>query len=762
MMIATECPPADRLRALAHGRLSDEQSDLLIDHVRGCDACRSELETFHDDGDSLIATLRGGDGSAGSDDEEGFDQEPGCRVAVAKALGALARSTDGTTGPLSAALPRTIGEYEVVRPLGRGGMGSVYLARHTKLGRSVALKFLAGHRLAEARMRERFDAEMRAIGRLSHPNVVSAFDAREVDGTAVLVTEYIDGFDLGELVARVGPLSVADGCAIGRRVAEALAYTSGEGFVHRDVKPSNVMLARDGGVTLLDLGLARFQIDGVDPADPEAEPDAPGGATSGGEAIGGVTGTGQTMGTADYIAPEQVTDSRNVDVRADLYALGCTLFKLLTGRAPFADEKHGTAFAKMTAHVSEVPPSLGERLPGAPAALVRLVDSLLAKDPSKRPSSPDLVAKTLAPLAVGSDLGELVAQADRAERGVRFDVSEGKPSGSRQSVWWRRRVPVWGLVAAGLIGVAIGFACGITITIRKPDGSKMTMTVPDGSDIEIDSTGEGEIATREPEPSNAAKADTRKGDLEHQQRLQGVWRMRAKNKIPFGSDPSDGDPSDDSDDPFGSRVGGDPFSSGSAMETAKQDDTRRSGTGIAASLGQMLQADQGYWRVVERRRGGESLEGGITRVVFRGERLYLLDEERIVAEGRMTLAESVSDSNGDELIFRDELHGWSVRVRSPSNNHLDPFGGFDPAPFGHSNVRLLSLVDFEDLSEASVGHLRDVPYDVPQDLYLTKERGSDLAKAEALFRELQSDRDPPAWDNRSSAEEAATDVRARD
>ena len=497
MMIATECPPADRLRALAHGRLSDEQSDLLFDHVRGCEACRSELETIHDDGDSLIATLRGGDGSEGFDDEAGFNEEPGCRVAVAKALGALARSADGTTGSISEALPRTIGEYEVVRPLGRGGMGSVYLARHTKLGRSVAIKVLGGHRLADARMRERFDAEMRAIGRLSHPNVVSAFDAREVDGTAVLVTEYIDGFDLTELVARVGPLSVADGCEIGRRVAEALAYTSGEGFVHRDVKPSNVMLGRDGVVKLLDLGLARFQVDGVEPADSDAEPDGLGGATSGGTASGGaagggMTGTGQTMGTADYIAPEQVTDSRRVDVRADLYSLGCTLFKLLTGRAPFADVKHGTAFAKMTAHVSEEPPSLGERLPGAPASLVRLVESMLAKDPSKRPSSADAVATALTPLAVGSDLGELVAQAERAEGDVGFEVSERQPQASRQAVWWRRRVPVWGLVAAGLIGVMIGFACGITITIRTPDGSKMTMTVPDGSDVEIDATGEGE------------------------------------------------------------------------------------------------------------------------------------------------------------------------------------------------------------------------------------------------------------------------------
>ena len=210
-------------------------------------------------------------------------------------------------------------------------MGSVFLARHTKLGREVALKVLASHRLADKRMRERFEAEMRAVGRLSHPHIVTAHDAREVDGTAVLVTEYIDGLDLGQLVARTGPLEIADACEIIRTVAVALQYTSGQGFVHRDVKPSNIMLSWSGDVKLLDLGLARLQ----DDRHKEVE----------------ITGTGQAMGTADYVAPEQVADSRSVDVRADIYSLGCTLFKILTGRAPFADLQHTTAFAKMTAHV---------------------------------------------------------------------------------------------------------------------------------------------------------------------------------------------------------------------------------------------------------------------------------------------------------------------------------------------------------------------------------------------------------------------------
>src|SRR5690606_16235572 len=133
----------------------------------------------------------------------------------------------------------------------------------------------------------------RAIGRLSHPNIVAAHDARDVDGTAVLVTEYIDGLDLGQLVDRRGPLAISDACEMIRQVAVTLTYTSAQGFVHRDVKPSNIMLSRRGDVKLLDLGLARWQWDEIEQT--------------------GMTATGQAMGTADYVAPEQVTDSRSVD-----------------------------------------------------------------------------------------------------------------------------------------------------------------------------------------------------------------------------------------------------------------------------------------------------------------------------------------------------------------------------------------------------------------------------------------------------------------
>ncbi len=341
----------------------------VFEHLAGCDACASELETIDDAEDSLIANLRKPDELAD------FNDEPNCKVAVSKALEALTGADTATQ------LPHQIGEYKIVRPLGRGGMGSVYLARHMKLGREVALKVLATHRLADPRMQSRFESEMRAVGRLSHPNIVTAHDAREIEGTAVLVTEFIDGLNLGQLVDAGGPLNTSDACEIVRLIAVAMQYTHEQGFVHRDIKPSNIMLSRAGEVKLLDLGIARFHYGDPDRAE--------------------ITGTGQAMGTADYIAPEQVTDSRSVDIRADIYALGCTLMKLLTGSAPFAGEKYQTPFAKMTAHVSVTPPRLTDLLPNVPKELASLVDSMLQKDPARRPQTPMDVAQKLTSSAPG-------------------------------------------------------------------------------------------------------------------------------------------------------------------------------------------------------------------------------------------------------------------------------------------------------------------------------------------------------------------------
>ena len=461
MVIATMCPSLAILKSFSLGQLSIEESDELTSHIRSCETCRSDLETVTDAEDSLIATLRDPDEFAS------YREEPECQIALAKALGTLGDVADVYRPDDSRSyLPKLIGEYEIVRPLGRGGMGRVYLAKHTKLGREVALKVMAQHRLADKQMRNRFEAEMQAIGRLSHPNIVTAHDAREVSGTAVLVTEYIDGFDLGQLLQRTGPIAVENACEIIRQVAVALEYTSAQGFVHRDVKPSNIMLGKNGEVKLLDLGLARFQYDDTDRPD--------------------MTGTGRVMGTADFIAPEQVTDSRSVDVRADIYSLGCTLFKLLTGVAPFEDDDHASAFAKMTAHVTTAAPTVTECCPSIPGELARVVASMLAKKPEHRPRTPMLVAQQLAPFTRNHDLKELAHQAEISEpvhvARSRSSVSE---TVSRPQPFFRRRVPISLLIATGLGALAVGFLLGLLLTIRNPDGTKTVVRIPDGGEITI-------------------------------------------------------------------------------------------------------------------------------------------------------------------------------------------------------------------------------------------------------------------------------------
>ena len=379
----TTCPGPSQLEALALGRLAESESDELLQHIHQCPECLERMDGMQAVDDTFIGQLRE------STVEHSYSQDPELKHAMVRALGVLA--DDRPDEARSAELPETIDDYAIVRRIGRGGMGNVYLATHTRLNRLVALKVVAGHRLSDPQLHGRFQAEMRATGAMSHPNIVTAHDAREVDGVAVLVTEFIDGLDVGELVRRDGPLSVANACSIAQQVASALEYIRSQGLVHRDIKPSNVMVSRGGEVKLLDLGLARFQAEDGHLAE--------------------TTSTGQALGTADYISPEQIRSARDVDIRADLYSLGCMLFKMLTGQAPFGDDQFPTAFAKMTAHVSTPPPSLRAVAPHVPSSVAELVERLLSKAPEARPQSPGEVAGALAKHAKSPELDQLVARA---------------------------------------------------------------------------------------------------------------------------------------------------------------------------------------------------------------------------------------------------------------------------------------------------------------------------------------------------------------
>ncbi len=465
-MTMIKCPTQDRLKSFYRGEIPDEQSDELVTHLTECSDCQASLNQSDDGHDWLIAQLRK------ADEDSQLDREAACQLGILKALGAFAITDALEANRVDEArvnrdFPDAIGDYQILRILGTGGMGRVYLARHGKLGKLVAVKVLASHRLADHRALQRFESEMRAIGRLSHPNIVTAHDARDIDGKAVLVTEYIDGMDLGQLISRTGPLPIAEACEIIRKVSEALVYTNEQGFVHRDIKPSNIMLSQSGDVKLLDLGLARL------PAGEEERAE--------------VTGTGQTMGTADYISPEQITDSRQVDVRSDIYSLGATFYKLLSGRAPFADEAHLSAFAKMTAHVSKSPTPIQALRRDLPIELVRMIESMLQKRPDNRPHSPRLIAESLSDWCSQADLKRLIEQAQLVDPQSVLPTVETKSIANGLSVQpvLKYRSSNSKTIAAGFFGFLAGIALGIIITITNPDGTRSVLNLPDGTKFTV-------------------------------------------------------------------------------------------------------------------------------------------------------------------------------------------------------------------------------------------------------------------------------------
>jgi WD40 repeat protein len=268
-----------------------------------------------------------------------------------------------------------VGPYQLLQRLGKGGMGQVFQARHSRLGRVVALKLISPQHLGDPAARRRFLREMRSLSRLDHPNIVRALDAGEEEGGRLyLVMDFVEGADLAHLVKEQGGLPIGQACDCARQAALALQHAHDKGLVHRDVKPSNLLRTPDGTVKLLDVGLARLR------APEEAE-----GSTT-------LTDTGMAMGTPDYVAPEQITDSKRVDIRADLYSLGCTLYHLLSGRPPFAG---GMVAHKLLRHQTEEPEALAALRPEVPAALAAVVQKLMAKKPEERYQSPAEVAAAL-------------------------------------------------------------------------------------------------------------------------------------------------------------------------------------------------------------------------------------------------------------------------------------------------------------------------------------------------------------------------------
>lgn len=471
------CPSDDALLAFIPGLLDAEDASVVSAHVQGCSTCQSR-----------VTTLRKKLSSAGGN-------EPGAAATIVSVPGDAPRE-DGKAPPLhhrepTAAtvayvpkrkpFPKQLGPYQVLEPIGRGGMGLVFKGFHPRLRRHVAIKLLPGLHLADNTAIVRLQREQAAAGRVEHENIVYAFDAGEQDGVDYLVMEFVEGIDLGRLLAATGPLPVADACEIVRQAALGLAHIESCGLVHRDIKPSNLMLSSAGVVKILDLGLAKLREGPIDEAD--------------------ATHSGFLLGTADYIAPEQIDTPRAADVRSDLYSLGCTLFKLLVGCAPFGGEELKSVMKKVEAHRTLPPPPLRDLRPEIPEDLAQIVARLLQKDPADRLQRPQDLVSALTPLCAGHDLLRLARgyqEQEHTDAPVPPDTSHARSEST--SEWsadkkkGARNVPRQGAWRIAIATVSVALALVVAGGIwRQMVQNASALSAPKG-EVDLQLTADGPLS----------------------------------------------------------------------------------------------------------------------------------------------------------------------------------------------------------------------------------------------------------------------------
>jgi serine/threonine-protein kinase len=430
------CPSREQFELYLDERLPSDQSAWMEGHVSACRDCRQALEEIAGQCDGVhLELLRAG--RAGPEPEpkgellrriENAGWRGGSRSdVIAAPIGACVspetpmpaesdefRAAKKPTGfsvilgssepdPLILQPGTLVGSYRILEPLGTGGMGQVYKAIHQTMERTVALKIIAPHLLREPRARTRFQQEVRTAAKLHHPNIVLAHDAAEADGMSFLVMEYVEGTTLSTLVGEQGLPPVPLACEIVRQAAMGLQHALDKGMVHRDIKPGNLMVSaqhtpgsgvfvhpeRRGPnlpgwptapfVKILDFGVARLREFG-----PDGEP----------LKMQTLTQEGCVVGTPEFMAPEQACDSRNVDIRSDIYSLGCTLYYLLTGRPPFVGT---TPMETMAQHLKQPLLPVDQVRPGLPPGLAAIVHKMLAKNPDARWRTPAELAEALRP-----------------------------------------------------------------------------------------------------------------------------------------------------------------------------------------------------------------------------------------------------------------------------------------------------------------------------------------------------------------------------
>ena len=370
-------PSEIQLAAFSQGRLPESEMAVVEAHVAECSSCCECIRQAPDDKLGLLARA-----AHGAPAETIILQGPDADTGDAPLSSVPAADSETPAVP-----PELVDHprYEILKVIGKGGMGVVFKAEHRMMQRPVALKVINQRYTANKEAIDRFHQEVRTAARLSHPNIVAAFDAEQAGNLHYLVMEFVEGKNLAQWVQQRGPLSVVQACNAIRQVCAGLQCAHERGMTHRDIKPQNLMLAKSGKIKILDFGLARFEREqfAVSPtAATESE----------------LTAFGTVLGTPDYMAPEQATDSRLADARSDIFSVGCTLFFLLTGRSPFAA---GSFTAMVLTGVQRQMVPLESLRSDLPDGLIAIVTRLMATNPSSRFASVAEVAEALVPFGRG-------------------------------------------------------------------------------------------------------------------------------------------------------------------------------------------------------------------------------------------------------------------------------------------------------------------------------------------------------------------------
>jgi serine/threonine protein kinase len=481
-------PSIDALKAFSQGKLAEGPAATLRAHLEACGDCRKAVTALS--GDDNLARARQA-------------PPPGGTLSLAQTVGEVPRAAKAADSPtiLPTVPPELAGnpQYEILRELGRGGMGVVYLARNKMMDRLEVLKVVNKSLLDRPEAVERFLREIRSAAKLNHVNVVAAYSVLQLGNLVALAMEHVKGEDLASLVKARGPLPVAHACYYVQQAAFGLQHASEKGMVHRDIKPHNLMLAREGHkhvIKILDFGLAK--------------------ATREKEQGTELTAEGAILGTPEYIAPEQTQNAAKADIRADIYSLGCTLYFLLTGSPPF---KGGSLFEILLAHNTVEARPVNQVRAEVPPELAAVVARMMAKDPAKRYQTPMEVVQALTPFIKQGAKSAATSSPDRpgapAAQGVKAKAplveaavpaardapSEGgnpfsvlaesdtvhrPPLPLRKAASSRKWLLVGGVAAALLLLGLLGMLAGTVLKVKTKDGTIVLENLPADAEVLID------------------------------------------------------------------------------------------------------------------------------------------------------------------------------------------------------------------------------------------------------------------------------------